>query len=124
MPGSALLQPKAEVSRRAGKAPQFRGQIGGLGNTQHRWRDLSDRLVLLDWHSRPCMMCQRPCRVIRRLAAPTAMANMLPEGTVHYGCKVVDVTTTPSGVRSAMQRCHHLQLVWPRQPCLLCSSML
>ena len=60
-------------------------------------------MLLLDWYDRPGIMWQRPCRVIRRLAAPTAMASALPEGTVHYGCKVVDVTTTPSGVRSALR---------------------
>ncbi|CAK0785681.1 hypothetical protein CVIRNUC_008892 [Coccomyxa viridis] len=48
-------------------------------------------------------------RVIRRLAAPTAMADLLPEGTVHYGCKVVDVTTTPSGAEVELDGGQKLQ---------------
>ncbi|CAK0785685.1 hypothetical protein CVIRNUC_008896 [Coccomyxa viridis] len=36
-------------------------------------------------------------RVIRRLAAPVAMTNALPKGTVHYGGTVVGAKVTPTG---------------------------
>ena len=38
------------------------------------------------------------CRVIRRLAAPVAMTNALPKGTVHYGGTVVGARVTPTGI--------------------------
>ena len=51
------------------------------------------------------------CRVIKRLAAPVAMTNALPKGTVHYGGTIVGAKVTPTGINLllALQQ-HHLSV--------------
>ncbi len=58
--------------------------------TQH-----SDALCLQDYGvpSASCVLH----RVIRRMAVPSAISDALPKDTIHYGCKILRVTVTPTG---------------------------
>ena len=44
--------------------------------------------------------CCALCRVIRRMAVPSAISAALPKDTIHYGCKILRATVTPTGEAS------------------------
>ncbi len=44
------------------------------------------------------------CRVIRRIAVPTAMSKALPKDTIQYGCEIASASVTPTGSSSQRHR--------------------
>lgn len=55
-------------------------------------------------------ICCMLCRVIRRMAVPSAIGTALPKDTIHYGCKVLRATVAPTG-----DACHWRLVVPPVQ---------
>ena len=55
------------------------------------------------------------CRVIQRSAVPSAIGAALPTDTIHYGCKIVRATVTPTGEACQALLCppvQHLESAW------------